>query len=1160
MGIRNTFTRWLPTRLPTERGHRRPRSVPRLAIESLEDRTVPARLYVDFGSNLPAGILTVADADMQVAGVNGPASISAALSSSGADSALFGGGYPLSSVLSNLQARGMDLTGDGVIDQNDDVFLKTKVLLELSRIFQPYNVTVTPVGITAVGDILPILAASGERDAYIFVGGAAPGTFKNSTNITGFAPVDAGNSKDNTGFAFADSILAVGAAGAAVNIAENIAHEAGHTFGLNHTDETQAIVAGDVMSRTWGNNTTNLFTRYPLPLTGGGTQNAFDALASATDIGLRTTGPAYVTGTGAHDKITIARTSATTAFVKVVAYANSNLTGPIYTYQYSVNTTNGIVVEAGEGSDRVIVDGNLGRRVYVRGGNGLDTAQLNAPAGASTVGVDTASASVGTTSLVYDDFGETEVLAVNGNARTSVLIPAVNRNVTIMGAGTVTVGNGLTADVIGQVAIKPTSVLTKLTVDDSLNTSGRTVEVSFGGSIDNGVPIYGISGLSPTPILYNPNFVASLNLKTGTGADSFKFGDNFSDLTFIPTPVTVSGGGGIDTLLVDGSNTLDSAFVVTDHDVKRSQPFTLRGRTTYTLTNTFNYTGIEFLTVKGGSSTGSLFTVQTTGANTPVALVGGYQTDTFVIGDRTSSVGGVVSPVTVDGQDGADTLTLDDRLTPTVSLLNESTSFAVTDHDVTRYFSGGPRGFETNVTSVVNYGAVEDVKILGRGRGTTFAVTTTAAGTPVEIQGGAEADSFVIGDATHSLDGLASLVTLDGKGGADTLVFNDTATAVEKGYVLDVDHFDRGVSNEVTPPLVQFVGMNGTTLNTSSGGSKVGVVGTTIGNPVTVNGAAGAVDQFGVDTSFNGIHGAVALHGQLADGDFASISDYQNTASNNIYTMTATTAKRSSQSLVTFDGLGQVIMATASAGGNQVNVRGVGPDTFANLSINNGDVVTIGSAAPGISGSLATVQGGVAVSSVATTDHATLIVDDSTGTIGKAVVLAPPTGLPGDIGSSAIGLNAGGIFWNLGTGSDLTFRGGIGNDSFVVRGILPPINLTINGGGGRDLLIAGNNLATLIGGGGEDILIAGTTDYDADAMAIQSIMTEWSRLDEDYATRVANLTTGVGVPLLDATTVHSNGLGNHLTGGDGATTLDLFFGRNGLDIMDRVGAEVLIGL
>ena len=79
-------------------------------------------------------------------------------------------------------------------------------------------------------------------------------------------------------------------------------------------------------------------------------------------------------------------------------------------------------------------------------------------------------------------------------------------------------------------------------------------------------------------------------------------------------------------------------------------------------------------------------------------------------------------------------------------------------------------------------------------------------------------------------------------------------------------------------------------------------------------------------------------------------------------------------------------------------------------------------------------------------------------------------------------------------------------------------------------------------------------------MAIQSIMTEWSRLDENYATRVANLTTGVGVPLLDASTVLSNGLGNHLTGGDGATTLDLFFGRNGLDIMDRVGAEILIGL
>jgi hypothetical protein len=53
----------------------------------------------------------------------------------------------------------------------------------------------------------------------------------------------------------------------------------------------------------------------------------------------------------------------------------------------------------------------------------------------------------------------------------------------------------------------------------------------------------------------------------------------------------------------------------------------------------------------------------------------------------------------------------------------------------------------------------------------------------------------------------------------------------------------------------------------------------------------------------------------------------------------------------------------------------------------------------------------------------------------------------------------------------------------------------------------------------------------------------WAGSD-DYATRVANLTSGNGVPLLDATTVTSNGGGNTLTCGSG---LDLFYGNLALD-------------
>ena len=104
-------------------------------------------------------------------------------------------------------------------------------------------------------------------------------------------------------------------------------------------------------------------------------------------------------------------------------------------------------------------------------------------------------------------------------------------------------------------------------------------------------------------------------------------------------------------------------------------------------------------------------------------------------------------------------------------------------------------------------------------------------------------------------------------------------------------------------------------------------------------------------------------------------------------------------------------------------------------------------------------------------------------------------------------------------------------------------NLLIGGDGRRNLLIAGSSASNLLGGDDDDILIGGTTAYDRDRASLQAIMNYWAGSD-DYNTRVANLTTGNGVPLLDATTVTGNGGGNTLMGGPG---LDLFYGNSGLD-------------
>jgi phospholipase C len=115
-------------------------------------------------------------------------------------------------------------------------------------------------------------------------------------------------------------------------------------------------------------------------------------------------------------------------------------------------------------------------------------------------------------------------------------------------------------------------------------------------------------------------------------------------------------------------------------------------------------------------------------------------------------------------------------------------------------------------------------------------------------------------------------------------------------------------------------------------------------------------------------------------------------------------------------------------------------------------------------------------------------------------------------------------------GGPTVLVGGAGDDELV-------------GGPGRDLLIGGKGGDELRGRGGDDILIGGTTKFDANAAALTAVMKEWTRTDETYAQRVANLMGGGtggqnGSYLLNATTVLDDNAEDELRGGQG---MDLFF-------------------
>lgn len=115
--------------------------------------------------------------------------------------------------------------------------------------------------------------------------------------------------------------------------------------------------------------------------------------------------------------------------------------------------------------------------------------------------------------------------------------------------------------------------------------------------------------------------------------------------------------------------------------------------------------------------------------------------------------------------------------------------------------------------------------------------------------------------------------------------------------------------------------------------------------------------------------------------------------------------------------------------------------------------------------------------------------------------------------------------------------GGDGDD-FLQAGGGPTVlvggdgNDHLQGGQGRNVLIGGRGSDFLQGGGGDDILIAGYTDLDDNAAALCAVLDEWSSADS-YSVRVASLGS-----VFNATTVHDDGVVNHLLGGPGT---DWFF-------------------
>ncbi len=460
------FTNWthriarlLSSGRPSPRRRQRRRSV--VSAESLEARTLLTTMfYVDFGAALPAAGLstTVEDfRDLDGAGTNG----------FGTGSDLQGWGGLGGSDQLDFNPVQYDFNGDSVIDSADALALQNAVLPIVQRELNAFDFEVVGIGSSSFLDVVNTLANNdtgmagfdgyGQHDAYNFVMEisspaitAAGGLVGSATGLFGIAAGEdlfsgTGNNHDEATLTFTDKIVSAtsGTAGTdAFNdnlthrLAYTLVHEAMHTFGLSHTlgstTGEQLISSGDTIRKgSVTRETNNIVTRFDTQLNGSASMvNNYEILASDPDIGLRDSDRdgvpdfAYVTGTGAHDLITLTDLGGGVTQVQVDAFLDSDMINLIrsesYTITQGVDTEGPIVIDSSVGDDVVQIEAAVTTNVLVHGGQGDDV--IESGSGNDRLygedGNDVVSGGAGRDLIVGGDGSD----ALNGNAGSDVIV------------------------------------------------------------------------------------------------------------------------------------------------------------------------------------------------------------------------------------------------------------------------------------------------------------------------------------------------------------------------------------------------------------------------------------------------------------------------------------------------------------------------------------------------------------------------------------------------------------------------------------------------------------------------------------------------------------------------------------------------------------------
>jgi hypothetical protein len=958
---------------PVPRTRRRHRQ---MQMESLEDRRVlTSNLYIDFGDSFPIGGFDLTAQQLRDTfangGIQGPDIVYAPIQAT--DNIRLGS---LQSTLTAANGAGenVDYNADGTFNSQDYTDLRASILSVVQRIYAPFDINVVAAPALANATSAAYRAAvaatlqlganqPGERDAWVFMTSAIDtsranqlvGQLIGASGIAAGADIDLTNATDECAIVFGDYMIggifsnSTDVSGPTLDTAfgANVSHEAGHTLGLMHAFSTRfprananMVSDSDIMGYSVDWNQYGMFSRYPVltddqQTNPGKTEIYYDRFANPLLLGVNATGPAYVTGTGANDTITITRTGTNTALVTVQAFSDAAHTAAIdvpgpdrtflgkeavnptsYTvagsiFSYTIDTSKGILIDGGELTDWIQIDADLAGTVTVRGGDRIDRLDIVGKGAASAVYTPTAGLPSGLTALNTDKSAVENLGGKLVIGSTTILFQEFEKQ--------------------GQVLLNNVQQLTFVTPN-----SADDVTLADGTVAGTAVLTGTSGGIAFMPLVFGGVTTLTIDAATNdaiTATDAITIGTlSLAGLTGL----VVSGGAGDDTLAAD----LDGAFFLNKGTLNFQGA---AGNNTLKASSNASQIAIAAdgtITTSFGSSVH--FTAGT--GTRSLALQGGISSNNFLVADWGGGT-------TIDGGAGVDTITLEGSGTKTGTYLPTLGSssggrgtFGLTTVDFSGLEPSGQVLFQNMPTlTFITPGAADGVQIAAA------TVSGTSNGIGFVTLGMSGVKTLTIDAATNDLGSGSDAVTLAAilagltKLTINTGAGNDTlqlAAAPTSALALTYLAGPGSDGLNVTADAAQYtLGLTSLTLNTGkvsfSSVENVSISGGATDNLITVTdwiaggslqlAGGGGNDRFQFGTgNLNTVRGTINVRGgagtdRIILNDDSATAAYSYDFNGGKIVSKLNTSSRAFSSF-TFDGATEIVTLNASTGANTIRI------------------------------------------------------------------------------------------------------------------------------------------------------------------------------------------------------------------------------------------------